>query len=195
MAVNSLSPAFVKINYTTPYSSHVMTVPSVAIQNPSVGETAYRFTLRGAELPVPVAGAVEDYVTLLANWYGAGTTFVDYTAFRQPTPSDVPTPVESGALGISGADVISGWSKAVQETITFRADDFTLFKVVLLDAVSQDNFDKTTVLVDTDRWDLLRDYVTADASWLSSRGGGRPNVFLQAARTLNEKLRRSYGMN
>jgi len=40
----------------------------------------------------------------------------------------------------------------------------------------------------------IRDYVTADATWIASRGGGRPNTFLQVSITLNEKLRRAYNM-
>ncbi len=195
MSHNSLSPAFVKINYSTPYGVHVMTVPSVPIQDPSVGETDYRFTLRGAALPVPVQGAVEDYCDQLAKFMGTDCTFNDYIAYRQPDPDDVPTPVESGLLNISGVLGTPGWDKAVQETFTFRADDFTLFKIVLLDAASGNNFNKVTAVGSGTDLEELIDYVTADVTWLASRGGGRPDVFLQLALTLNEKLRRAYNMN
>ena len=195
MAHNSLSPAFVKINYTSAYGSHVMTVPSVPIDLVAAGGDPVSFDLRGGALNVGVGGAVEDFVNLLAPLFPTSTTFVDFTAFRQPDPDDPPTPIFSAALNIAGTEAAGGWSKAVQGTLTFRADDFTLFKIVLLDCASGDSFDKIVVVTPGGDLEALRDYVVDPVTWIASRGGGRPDVFLQWSFTLNEKLRRAYGMN
>jgi len=40
----------------------------------------------------------------------------------------------------------------------------------------------------------INNFVTGANSWLLSRGGARPATFLQLSSTLNEKLRRTYGM-
>lgn len=111
-----------------------------------------------------------------------------------PTPSDTPVPVATVPLGVDGTSVVVSWTKAVQNTFTFRADDFTIFKVVLLDAVSYNLFDRNVSPTARDEWSDLIDYVTADVTWIAARGGGRPDVFLQNSLTLNEKLRRSYNM-
>jgi hypothetical protein len=194
MTVNSLSPAFVKINYNSAFGAHVMTVPAVPVESGVFAPTGWGFTLRGAALPVPVDDAVTDFVNAIKTLFPSDVTFVDATVYQQPTPSDIPTPVASFALGISGDSGDVGWSKAVQRTITFRADDFTLFKLVALDSDSANVFDKISV-VPGGAYGTMVDYITADETWIASRGGGRPNVFLQEASTLNEKLRRSYHMN
>lgn len=193
---NSLSPAFVRINYVTVYGPHVMTIPSVAI-NPDVAQapSGYEFVLRGLALPVEVDEAVNDFVAILLNFYPPSATFVDYTLFSQPTPEDLPVPVWSGTLGLSGNGFVTSiWDKATESTWSFRADDFTLMKLCLLDS-RIGSFDKQVVIAGGSAEADLRDYVTADVTWLASRGGGRPANFLQISKTLNEKLRRSYKMN
>lgn len=190
---NSLSPAFVKIEYTSAYGSHVMTVPSVPF-NPALLEGASgTFVLRGLASPANADTAIKDYVNLLKVFYPASTTFTGYTIYAQATPEATPTPVQAGALGIAGTNIGAFWSKAVQITFTFRADDFGLFKIVLLDPLSfSDNYDRVTALGGALL--TLSDYVTADVTWIASRSGGRPDVFLQASSTLNEALRKRYNM-
>ena len=194
MTVNSLSPAFVKINYTSAYGSHVMTQPSVPVESGVFAPTGWGFTLRGAELPIPVDDGVTDFVNIIKALFPSTVTFTDATVYSQPDPSDIPVPVASFALGIAGTAAASGWAKATQDTFTFRADDFTLYKLVLLDCVSFDQWDKVTDASVRTQFEDIRDYVTADATWIASRGGGRPNTFLQVSITLNEKLRRAYNM-
>lgn len=192
--MNSLSPAFVKINYASAFGAHVQTLPSVPLIAGAYAPTGYAFVLRGLEVPVAVDDAVTDFVNLERAFFPSSVIFTDATVYSQPSPSDVPVPVASFPLGIAGTNAAVGWSKAVQLTLTFRASDFTLFKLVELDAESYNLFDKTTDKTERPELEAIVDYVTADASWLASRGGGKPSTFLQEAKTLNEKLRRSYNM-
>lgn len=192
---NSLSPAFIRIDMTSAYGPHTMTVPSVAAEPTTIGGSIYQFILRGAALPVAVAGAVEDFVDVLKPAFPTTYTFQGWTLFLQPTPEDTPTPVQAGLLGVAGTSPSTTWSKAVQHTLTWRTDEFGIFKLVLLDAVSGNVFDKLTNLSGNPTIEAISDYVTDDVTWVAGRDGGRPNVFLQMATTLNEKLRRSYRMN
>lgn len=195
MTVNSLSPAFVKINYTSPFGNHVQTIPSVPLITGVVAvPTNVEFQLRGLEIPVEVSDAVIDFVTLQAAMFPPTVNFVDCTVYSQPTPTDVPTPVASFALGIAGSNSADNFGlKATQGTMTMRADDFTLFKLVWLDYVVETWEKISSPAAYTGLSDIV-DYVKADASWLASRGGGKPQTFLQLTSTLNEKLRREYNM-
>jgi len=191
---NSLSPAFVKINYESPYAPHTMTLPSVPLIA-AIGDAPPFFDLRGAEIDVNVDTAIRDFCAILKLFYKPDVTLVDYTVFSQPGVGDTPVPVWSDSLGIAGTSASTLAEKAIQMTWSFRATDFTLFKLVMLDAPPDLGFNRVTALPGSSKWVDMRDYVVADATWIASRGGGRPNTFLQVATTLNEKLRRSYRMN
>ena len=192
---NSLSPAFVRINSTSAYGAHSTTIPSVPLIAPPGGVGGYGFDLRGAAIDVNAQDSIEDFVNLLKVFYPSTYTFIDYVLFSQPAPEDVPVPVESNVLSIAGTNIGGGWAKAVQETWTWRTTEFGIFKLVMLDAVSDNSFDKLTNISGSAPHEALSDYVTADVTWIAGRDGGRPNTFLQIAKTLNEKLRRSYRMN
>lgn len=194
MAENSLSPAFVKIDYSSAAGAHVMTLPSVPVIAGAYAPTGYAFQLRGLAVPVAVDTAVIAFVNKLKPFFPTTVNFIDAVVYSQPTPTDIPTPVASFAINIPGTAAAPGWWKAVQQTYTIRADDFTLFKLVLLDVGSFGTFDKMTVIPPATDERSLVDYVTADVTWLASRGGGRPATFLQRSATLNEKLRRAYNM-
>lgn len=194
MAQNSLSPAFVRINYASPWGSHVMTVPSVPLITGAYAPTGYAFQLRGAALPVAVDDAVTDFVNVLKPLFYNGVNFSDAVVYSQPTPSDIPQPVASFPLDITGTATFGLIRKAVQMTFTWRADDFTLFKLVLLDGEMNTSDKATYPGYYGAAGTALDDYVTSDTTWLASRGGGRPTTFLQVSVTLNEKLRRSYNL-
>lgn len=194
MAENSLSPAFVKIEYTSVYGAHVMTVPSVPVEAGVYAPTGYAFDLRGAAVSVEVSDAVIDFVNVIKAFFPATVTFTAATVYAQATPEASPTPVASFTLGIAGTSGAAGWSQAAQATLTFRADDFTLFKLVFLDFSSGNTWSRNTVVGVGSPLEAVRNYVTAEATWVASRGGGRPVVFLQESRTLNEALRKRYGL-
>jgi hypothetical protein len=192
---NSLSPAFVRIDYTSIYGAHSMTLPSVDVGTTTIGGDIYQFLLPIPLLPTTVSGAVEDFVDVIKPFFIPSTIFNGYTLFTQATPEDTPVPVETNNLNIAGTGGDTTWEKAVQFTLTWRTTEFGVFKLVFLDAVSNNNFDKITDADSDIGLDPVNEYVTASVSWLRGRDGGRPKTFLQAAKTLNEKLRRSYRMN
>lgn len=195
MGNNTLYPSFVRINYTSSYGVHSMTIPSVGA-NPNIGVgSGWVFDLRGANIDVDVDAAVNDFVDLLRPFFKSHVKFTDYTLFTVPNPGDPGQPRLSRGLTQVGTNAAQGWDKATQLTFTWRTEQFGLFKLVLLDYNTGNTFDKTVDLGSSGSGFDLNAYVTDDASWLSGRDGERPLTFLQAAATLNEKLRRSYKLN
>lgn len=191
---NSLSPAFVKIEYTSVYAPHVMTVPAVPLIFPGEGLEPI-FDLRGAEIDVLVSPAINNFVDVVKHMFLPTTKFNGFTVYSQPGVGDVPVPVWSESLSQVGDSGSPAPAKAFQQTWTFRATDFTLYKLVLLDAPTAMGLDRVTDLSPAPAYAAVRNYVVAAATWIASRGGGRPNTFLQLSSTENEKLRRSYKMN
>jgi hypothetical protein len=192
---NSLSPAFVKIESSSPFAPHVMTIPSVPLIA-AIGEAPPYFDLRGAEIDVNVDTAINDFVNKLKPLFFSTYKWSSYTVFSQPGVGDTPVPVWSAALSQIGTSAEAGSvpAKAWQQTFTFRATDFTLFKLVLLDSPIAFGTDRQVNISGNVNYEALRAYVVAPETWIASRGGGRPQTFLQLASTLNEKLRRSYRM-
>lgn len=191
---NSLSPAFVKIESQSFYAPHTMTIPCVPII-PAVGDAAPFFDLRGLEIDVNVDTAINDFVDLLAVLVPSNYHWSSYTVFTQAGVGDTPVPVWSQSLAQVGSSPTTLDSKAVQRTLTFRATDFTLYKLVLLDFPVVGGWDRLVDLSGITPYNNVKNYVVAPETWIASRGGGRPNTFLQMSTTLNEKLRRSYRMN
>jgi hypothetical protein len=191
---NSPAPAFVKINYQSPWSPHTMQVPSVPITG--VGSSMPMFNLRGGALSVNVDTAIIDFVNLVRPFYRENVTFIDALVFTQESENVPPVPVLSVPLNLAGnTQAPASWEKAVQKTWTWRTDAFGVFKIVMLDVISGNYFDPIRVLANNSSEKALSDYVTADVTWIAGRDGGRPTTFLQCATTLNEKLRSAYRMN
>lgn len=191
---NDIGPAFVKINYLTEYAPHSQTIPCVPLNNVGVLDTPPNFDLRGGAIDVDADDAIKDYVNLAKALFTSATTFSDYTIYTKAGVGAVPVPVWSGSLGIVGTSPFANAHKAYQQTLSFRADDFTQFKLVYLDAIPASGNDKKTGTLADGAMEAVKNYAMANVTWMASRGGGRPATFLSLTTTLNEKLRRSYRM-
>lgn len=192
---NSLAPAFVRIEYQSSWGLHSQTIPTVPYILPDVGHIGGQFDLLGAELSTPADDAVEDLIEILRPFHHTSTTFVGYTIFTQEDEDAAPQPRYAASLGLAGTNSSSTWRKAVQVTWTWRTEEFGLFKLVALDAVSGNDFDKRVAVGSGTALEALDAFVRADESFVTGRDGAQPGVFLQQAITLNEKLRKAYRMN
>jgi hypothetical protein len=199
MANNSLAPAFVRVNYTSEFSLHVMTIPSVPWIEPAptaVGTArSGLFDLRGLNIDVIADTAIKDYINLLKPLFSPQTTFLDYTIFTQVDAQAAPLPRYTGGLTIVGTGAATSWRKAVQKTYSFRTENFGHSRVVLLDCNSDNTFEKKSGNQLSTAEVAMVNYVAAEASWISGQDNARPVAFTQLSVTLNEKLRRAYKMN
>lgn len=191
MAVGSLSPFFIQINYRTLYSEHVQTIP---LKGWTPGAGLGDLDLQGGgtdEAETVISG----FIGLQAPFFPVTTNFFAWTIFSQPTPSDPALPVAQAAADVDGSNVVAANTKAVQATWTVRCDDASLFKIVMLDMNNGNNFEKITLSGLSAEAILFKDFLISDESPFQSRQNGRPLYFRQIAYTLNEKLRQQYHMN
>lgn len=191
MAVGSLSPFFVQINYRSTYGEHVMTIP---LKGWTPGVDQGDLDLQGGGTAAADT-ALELFVDKLAEFFPGTVDFYSWTIFSQPTPSDPALPVMGLAITQAGLNVTAANTKAVQATFTFRCDDSSLFKIVLLDMNNGNSFEKITLgSLSVEAADFVS-YIVGDTSPFQSRLNGRPLYFRQISYTMNEKLRRSYHMD
>lgn len=187
---NSLSPAFVKINYVSEYAPHTLTIPTTAYDIETES-----FNGHNGAPDRPAAVAVNSFVDLISAAFKPTTVFTDFTVFTKADPEAPSLPRLSGPLGLVGLSAVAGTAKATQWTWTWRTSFFGLSKLVFLDVPNAGSFEKYTNISNIPSYDAIHDYWTDPAGWISGRDGGVPTTFLQIAVTLNEKLRRSYRMN
>lgn len=189
----SIAPAFVKIEYASANAPHVALIPTLAWNDPEDGSDGTFDTHSGSV--VGADGMINDLVDAIAVGYTSGLVFSNYTIFTQASPSADPVPRYSALLTQVGLTTSTSWQKAVQVTMTWRTVTNGIFKIVLLDAISSNNFDKATALTGGSVQLAVNGEVTDLAEGWAGRDGGRPATFLQRSITLNEKLRRQYHMN
>lgn len=137
---------------------------------------------------------VQAFVNVLIPFFPTSYAWDNYVIFTYPTPEADPEPMASGSLTQVGTSGSPGWSKAVQQTLTFRTNLFGLARIVMLDADSSDEFDRHTAVPVGGSLEALINVFTDDDNGWSGNDNGRPDVYLGATKTLNEKLRREYRM-
>lgn len=188
----SIAPAFVKIEYTSSNAPHVMILPTLEWTSTGFGLPGEFAEHSGGSTPGDTM--VELLVGQMVAMFTSSMEFVNYTIFTQASPSADPVPVFSAPLGVAGSTVSTTWQKAVQITCTSRTTLGGIAKLTFLDAISYDNWDRIVDLAAFAQLDDVFALWSDELFGWSGRDGGRPATFLQATKTLNEKLRRQYHM-
>jgi hypothetical protein len=185
---NSKAPAFVKVNYHSIFGVHVGIVPTLAW---NAGADQGEFATHNGSV-CDANDMITALFTILAGILPDTASYDNYVIYDQPDPDDLPVPVATGALAIAGLDSSPGWHQATQVTMTFRTTNFGVFKLVTLDAATNDSFAKTTVVPGSGvLFNALAEVSNEDLGW-AGQDNGRPNNLISQTVTLNEKLRRAY---
>ena len=193
MAPNSLFPAYVLLQYTTAYSTHFMTLPTLAWNDEvSVGD-AGRFDV-WAGGSVDADEMVNDLVDLFAPFFLATTSFDLYTIYTLADAEATPQPRIAKQLTQVGTSTSVYWAKAVETTFMFRTDLFGIRRLVFLDSPVPNSFDKISTFDASPEAIAIRDQFADDGQGWSARDNGKPTILTQITYTLNEKLRKEYGM-
>lgn len=192
---NSLSPAFVKLEYTSDFGPHVALLPLRAA--PAFDPDPSLTTIENWALAnVNLEDMITTLVNAMADFYTPADAFTLYSVFTQLTATADPVFRETlrFATPIVGTSASTTWRKASQLTATFRTSLGGISKLVMLDALS---FNLWDIQVDptgsADLIALINEW-TQDISAWAGRDGGQPTTFLQLTKTLNEKLRKAYRM-
>jgi hypothetical protein len=193
MAPNSLFPAYVLIQYTTAYGTHFMTLPTLEWMDETSVGGAGRFAV-WAGGSVDADEMINNFVDAIAPFWKADTSFNLYTIYTLADAEATPLPRIAKALEQVGTNVTTSWSKAVETTFMMRTDLFGIRRLVFLDAPSGNNFDKISQFDTSPEALAILAELADDGNGWSARDNGKPILLTQITYTLNEKLRKEYGM-
>jgi hypothetical protein len=189
----SLSPAFVKVNYRSPFAPHTQIIGTNTWND---GAEMGDFEAWSGS-PVPAATMIEALITAEAQFYPSDCNFYSYEIYTlADTEGAIPVLVRAKNIDIDGdITVLTGLQReATQATWSFRSTVGAPSKVVMLD-VAVSSFDKiTSASASVDEQTFVDEYTGVGNAW-AARVTSRPFFFQQIAYTLNEKLRRNYYLN
>jgi hypothetical protein len=190
---NSPAPSTVRINYHSEFGVHSQNICALEWSPPSGGFT-YGSFLSWSLVARDADDMIKDLVNVLVTLVPTSVTFDNYTIFTYADETADPVPVASNVLDIDGTNLVPGWYKAVQTTISMRTTNFGLFKLVLLDSASSSSFDPIFGLSPSPALEDIVDQVKDQGNAWSGRDNGRPDVLISQTKTLNEALRKAYRM-
>jgi len=188
---SSLFPAFIKLEYHSAYAPHIALWPTRGIDIDEGNPIASTIADWGAG-QVLWTDMVDDLVAALADLAPTTVNFDRATLFNVTGIADDPQPISTYVVDVPGTEAAPGYTQAVQLTMIWRTTDFNISKLVLLDGASFDAFDKVISLTGQPALTAINDVWTSVANGFAGRDNARPDTFVAATKTLNEKLRRSY---
>jgi len=194
MAENSLYPSFGVVTYVSEFGAHKMTVPTRQWIGPSPGHTYGSYIAHDTTTIVDAGDMWGDLIDDVAVFGAPDIEFSSVTIYNMATPTAPRIPVVQIPLTQVGTSVATTQRKATQSTWNFRTTTFGIFKLVVLDFPVGSGFEKTLAgsfgAPDLAVIGALTDLTKA---W-SGRDGDAPANCHSKTYTLNEKLRRDYGM-
>lgn len=189
MSPASLFPAHFKLFYQVGGIPHVQTVPTNVWSGPSGGHPQGTFK-NWVDAEIDADDMIQAWAALLQPFFNDQANLDQYIIYNQVDAVAPPLPQTGNVIDLPGTNVSTSWYQAVQQTFMWRDTEFHKFKVVLLDAPTGNVFSKSSSITPATPLADLHDFVTDTAQSISSRFGKRPNTFLSATETLNEKIRR-----
>ena len=192
MATNLLHPAFVTVDYSSPRGRHKQTIPTRQWVGSGLGVPGE--FVNWDDNGIAADGMIEDFIDdWAAGLLGDNSQIEGYTIYNFPDDISVPQPVFAKSYPVTGgADVTGAWWEAVQRMYVMRTVGFGLFKLVLLDVPTSDQFGRYTDVTPTE--DLLLARLANTENAFSGRDGTRPASFKNLIIKINDRLRREYGM-
>lgn len=194
MAENALFPSYGVVSYNSPWGAHKMTIPT-RLWEPGLGTNGFGGYTAWDGVTVNDA---EDmwlgFANVLKPFHIPGTTIRDvqiYVKASALSPSVLKTIIP---LNIVGTNAAVTQAKAVQQTFNGKSTTFTPYKIVLLDAPVGSNFDKVLTASFSAADLALEGYVTDLTHSFQARAEAPPQGFQSKTLTLNDKLRKEYGM-
>jgi len=193
MTAYSLFPSYVKVFYHSIYAQHTMTLPTRRwIPTPVSGANGSYLDWTGT--PRDGEEMITDLFTVLQEICSADVNFDTFIIYDIPSEGDAPQPVSGGVIDLPGTVATPGWQKAVQTTFTFFDTAFNKSKLVLLDSASSNDFGKHLAGDFTGgETDVIAQMISEGNAW-ASRAGFRPSVCLSVTQTINDALRKQYGL-
>lgn len=192
MATNHMPyPGFVKLLYHSPFSPHVMIIPTRQWLPPSAGHPSGFFSDWDSTTQ-DAAVMIQNLVTLLAANFQSNVVFDRAEIWTKASPTAIPVLVYGFDVTTPGTGTVTGWQEATQLTIFMRDAANGAFKIVLLDYTSDNQFGKYYDPTSNPAANAVVAEVSSPTNGWQSRAGGRPQFFRAYTVTLNNRLRREY---
>ncbi len=194
MASNSRYPAFGVVDYVSLYGNHKLTQCTLE-WNVGIGTNGHGgYVAHDGTTSVDAEDMWTDLITDISEFAPATTTFNNVTLYTMATKDSPAIPVTIIDLGIVGVNSTGGWAKAVEQTWNMRTNLLGKAKLVLLDASSAGNFDKILpAAFGAEDLAIIGALSDLTKAWCG-RDGSAVAAAISKTLTLNEKLRREYGM-
>lgn len=195
MTEYGLEPAFVKLDYVSPYAPHSMLLPTRAWLPTSITGNMGSYVAWNDD-PIDAEEMIDALVAKLKVFHKPTTSFSLATIFTKPLETDPALPVAIKALAVVGTSAAVGASKAIQQTWNFRTAGTHPAKLTFLDAPMGDNveFDRVTLLgFNADALSLVNEFCDVANAW-SGRDNTRVANAIGITFTVNEALRKQYHM-
>jgi len=129
-----------------------------------------------------------DLLADLASSVPDSTKFSQYTIYTMATPTSPAQPRYNATIDIDGIDATPGWSEGVQTTFNFRTENFNASKIVLLDAASNNDFNKISNPMDFPILaDVADEWSDVTNGW-AGRDGTRPTTLFSVTKNINDRV-------
>lgn len=191
MPTDKLYPAYVKIEYTTLYSPHVMIRPTLQWSGSGLGDPG-SFDTHDA---VGIAGdvMVEAFMDIFMDLYFTTATTVSYTIYNVPSIGADPQPVFGKNYAVPGTVTVDPTDdyQAWVDTLLFRTTAFGIAKINLIEAQRAGFQGKQTGALSGANLALANEFTAASNGW-AGRDNGRPMVYMWSQWKPNDRLIRQY---
>ena len=192
MAPNSLSPAYVRLDYSSAYGSHVQLIPTRDWVPTSITGTMGSYVAWDT-VPIDAEVMIDALVAVLADLHLPTTSFNLASIYTQATPTSPAFPQAAKTLAVVGTAGSVGPAKAIQSTLNMRTSGGHPFKLVWLDASALNlQMDKIAPFAMPPAVLAVVTEVSALSNAWSSRDDNRPNTVLSWTMTESNALRRRY---
>jgi len=186
MAINSLSPAFIKFNYTRGTVKHKAVVPTKFSATPTAGVMPSLLTHVGGAQAFNLA--VGDWGIFVRPLFGTTTTLDNAEVWYQPTPADDPIWIFTQGINLPGTSATAN-VPAEEVVMTFRSSNGGLFRNYFMESFLPAN-QVTTYGAMANPWLDYANWVIGSSGWMYARDNGKPVVCLGFKTKYNDVLRR-----
>jgi hypothetical protein len=185
MAVNDISPGFVKLYYNSGGRNHVQTLPVKPV-SPIAGGSNDVYDAVGN--PVSFFGAIATYAALLQNMLTSSDDIIRAELWSKPTPSDNPIFLQARDLSLAGAGTSAG-EDFVQTSLTMRSASGGLLRHSLQDTKYNNNIVSSAPFSQGEITALV-DYYLSDDAIVFARDGGRAITSIRFITKVNDAIRK-----
>lgn len=188
---NDLRPGFWLVNYHSVFGPHKMIIPTSVPSYSGIGDDP-TYLCHDSSV-VPFSSLVPDLVNALKVRLKSNGAIDTVTAYDYHAGLAAPAPINVQRPATAGTDTTTGWDEGVVRTYVFRTAAFGLFKILLMDTPTDNEFGIYTTLATADS--TLVSYFESLTHPIVGRDGARPAFFKNLIVKINDRLRREYHLS